>query len=159
MAIDKRQKRLKRLRMVQYDAFERVCEQLGITYTFPPEYYRRATRRWKAKKAFCIQVDFPSVSTNSCCLAFRRTGSICRTSIYRQASSGHVTLRLHRRLFILCVSSQVHKEVQKQKAAQRKQMKQSLAATNTYWTSKTQFKTKLICIIVKLVMILKFLIL
>lgn len=58
MAIDKRQKHLKRLRMVQYDAFERVCEQLGITYTFPPEYYRRATRRWQAKKAFCIQVDF-----------------------------------------------------------------------------------------------------
>ncbi|XP_019720874.1 small ribosomal subunit protein uS15m [Hippocampus comes] len=29
---------------------------LGITYTFPPEYYRRATRRWLAKKAFCLKV-------------------------------------------------------------------------------------------------------
>lgn len=90
--------------MVQYDAFERVCEQLGITYTFPPEYYRRATRRWQAKKAFCIQVDF---------------------------STDWRPLGLHRRSFILCVSCQVHKEVQKQKAEQRKQMKQSLASTNT----------------------------
>lgn len=56
MAIDRRKKLLKHLRLVQYDAFERVCEQLGITYTFPPEYYRRATRRWIAKKAFCIKV-------------------------------------------------------------------------------------------------------
>uniref|UniRef100_A0A3Q3VJ18 Small ribosomal subunit protein uS15m n=1 Tax=Mola mola TaxID=94237 RepID=A0A3Q3VJ18_MOLML len=56
MAIDRRKKLLKNLRLVRYDAFERVCEQLGITYTFPPEYYRRATRRWLAKKAFCIKV-------------------------------------------------------------------------------------------------------
>lgn len=56
MAIDQRKKLLKNLRLVRYDAFERVCEQLGITYTFPPEYYRRATRRWQAKKAFCIKV-------------------------------------------------------------------------------------------------------
>ncbi|CAK6964353.1 S ribosomal protein S15%2C mitochondrial [Scomber scombrus] len=56
MAIDKRKKLLKHLRLVRYDAFEKVCEQLGITYTFPPEYYRRATRRWLAKKAFCIKV-------------------------------------------------------------------------------------------------------
>lgn len=56
MAIDRRKKLLKNLRLVSYEAFEKVCEQLGITYTFPPEYYRRATRRWLAKKAFCIKV-------------------------------------------------------------------------------------------------------
>ncbi|XP_071760672.1 small ribosomal subunit protein uS15m [Centroberyx gerrardi] len=56
MAIDRRKKLLKNLRLVHYDAFENVCQQLGITYTFPPEYYRRATRRWLAKKAFCIKV-------------------------------------------------------------------------------------------------------
>ncbi|GAA6220388.1 28S ribosomal protein S15, mitochondrial [Lates japonicus] len=56
MDIDRRKKLLKRLRLVRYDAFEKVCEQLGITYTFPPEYYRRATRRWLAKKALCIKV-------------------------------------------------------------------------------------------------------
>ncbi|XP_034029957.1 28S ribosomal protein S15, mitochondrial [Thalassophryne amazonica] len=56
LAVDRRKKLLKKLRLVHYEAFEKVCEQLGITYTFPPEYYRRATRRWLAKKAFCIQV-------------------------------------------------------------------------------------------------------
>ncbi|XP_034554615.1 28S ribosomal protein S15, mitochondrial [Notolabrus celidotus] len=56
MAIDRRKKLLKNLRLVNYDSFEKVCEQLGITYTFPPEYYRRVTRRWLAKKAFCIKV-------------------------------------------------------------------------------------------------------
>ncbi|XP_029958568.1 small ribosomal subunit protein uS15m [Salarias fasciatus] len=56
MAIDKRKKLLKNLRLVRFDAFEKVCEELGITYTFPPEYYRRATRRWLAKKEFCIKV-------------------------------------------------------------------------------------------------------
>lgn len=56
MAIDKRKKILKQLRLVRYDAFEKVCEQLSITYAFPPEYYRRATRRWLAKKALCIKV-------------------------------------------------------------------------------------------------------
>ncbi|KAM3873054.1 small ribosomal subunit protein uS15m [Diretmus argenteus] len=56
MAIDTRKKLLKNLRLVRYDAFENVCQQLGITYTFPPEYYRRITRRWLAKKAFCIKV-------------------------------------------------------------------------------------------------------
>ncbi|XP_058502810.1 small ribosomal subunit protein uS15m [Solea solea] len=56
MAIDRRKKLLKNLRLVHYDAFERVCEQLGITYTFPPEYYRRVTRRWLVKKALCIKV-------------------------------------------------------------------------------------------------------
>lgn len=56
MAIDRRKKLLKNLRLVRFDTFERVCDQLGITYTFPPEYYRRATRRWLAKKEFCIKV-------------------------------------------------------------------------------------------------------
>ncbi|XP_029306522.1 small ribosomal subunit protein uS15m [Cottoperca gobio] len=56
MAIDRRKKLLKNLRLVNYHAFEKVCEQLGITYTFPPEYHRRVTRRWLAKKAFCIKV-------------------------------------------------------------------------------------------------------
>uniref|UniRef100_A0A8C8HF58 Small ribosomal subunit protein uS15m n=1 Tax=Oncorhynchus tshawytscha TaxID=74940 RepID=A0A8C8HF58_ONCTS len=56
MAIDRRKKLLKHLRVTRYDAFERVCQQLGITYTFPPEYYRHATRRWLAKKALCIKV-------------------------------------------------------------------------------------------------------
>ncbi|KAM8846251.1 small ribosomal subunit protein uS15m [Synchiropus picturatus] len=56
LAIDKRKKLLKNMRLVRYDTFERVCEQLGITYTFPPEYYRRATQRWVAKKAFCLKL-------------------------------------------------------------------------------------------------------
>lgn len=80
MSIDRRKKLLKNLRLVNYDSFEKVCEQLGITYTFPPEYYRRATRRWLAKKAFCIKV---------------------------------------------------FKEVQKQKAEQKLNMKQSLTSTDT----------------------------
>lgn len=56
MAIDQRTKLLKNLRLVNYDAFENVCQQLGITYTFPPEYYRRVTHRWVAKKALCVKV-------------------------------------------------------------------------------------------------------
>ncbi|XP_037532761.1 28S ribosomal protein S15, mitochondrial [Nematolebias whitei] len=56
MSIDKRKKLLKNLRLVRYEAFERVCEQLGITYTFPPEYYRRVTKRWLAKKELCKRV-------------------------------------------------------------------------------------------------------
>lgn len=56
MAIDRRKKLLKQLRLERYDAFERVCRELGITYTFPPEYYRKLTHRWLAKKAFCIKV-------------------------------------------------------------------------------------------------------
>ncbi|XP_041798789.1 28S ribosomal protein S15, mitochondrial [Chelmon rostratus] len=56
MAIDRRKKLLKNLRLVHYETFETVCQQLGITYTFPPEYHRRATRRWLAKKEFCIKV-------------------------------------------------------------------------------------------------------
>lgn len=56
MAIDRRKKLLKYLRRTRYDLFENVCKQLGITYTFPLEYYRKATRRWAAKKALCIKV-------------------------------------------------------------------------------------------------------
>ncbi|XP_053310628.1 28S ribosomal protein S15, mitochondrial [Spea bombifrons] len=56
MAIDKRKKLLKNLRLTHWEAFENVCTQLGIEYTFPPEYYRRATRRWLAKKALCLKV-------------------------------------------------------------------------------------------------------
>ncbi|XP_071992899.1 small ribosomal subunit protein uS15m isoform X2 [Engystomops pustulosus] len=56
MSIDRRKKMLKFLRRTRYDAYEHVCTQLGIEYTFPPEYYRRATKRWIAKKAFCLQV-------------------------------------------------------------------------------------------------------
>lgn len=56
MSIDSRKKKLKFLRRTRYDAFEKVCKELDITYTFPPEYYRRVTRRWLAKKAFCIKV-------------------------------------------------------------------------------------------------------
>lgn len=56
MAIDRRKKKLKVLRRTRYDSFEKVCQELGITYTFPPEYYRRVTRRWLAKKAFCNKV-------------------------------------------------------------------------------------------------------
>ncbi|XP_058603391.1 small ribosomal subunit protein uS15m isoform X2 [Onychostoma macrolepis] len=56
MAIDRRKKKLKVLRMTRYESFEKVCQELGITYTFPPEYYRRVTRRWLAKKAFCNKV-------------------------------------------------------------------------------------------------------
>ncbi|XP_028675072.1 28S ribosomal protein S15, mitochondrial [Erpetoichthys calabaricus] len=56
MAVDRRKKMLKNLRLTSYETFENVCQQLGIVYTFPPEYYRRVTRRWAAKKALCIKV-------------------------------------------------------------------------------------------------------
>nr|XP_005988835.1 PREDICTED: 28S ribosomal protein S15, mitochondrial isoform X2 [Latimeria chalumnae] len=56
MAIDKRKKMLKHLRQTRYAVFENVCQQLGIQYTFPPEYYRKVTKRWAAKKALCIKV-------------------------------------------------------------------------------------------------------
>lgn len=56
MAVDQRKKHLKRLRLVNYEAFQRVCSLLDISYSFPPEYYRPATRRWLAKKALCIKV-------------------------------------------------------------------------------------------------------
>ncbi|XP_053563101.1 28S ribosomal protein S15, mitochondrial [Bombina bombina] len=56
MAMDQRKKKLKFLRNTRFDAFEHVCTQLGIEYTFPPEYYRRVTRRWLVKKALCLKV-------------------------------------------------------------------------------------------------------
>ncbi|PIO40454.1 hypothetical protein AB205_0022680 [Aquarana catesbeiana] len=56
MSIDRRKKMLKELRLTRYDTFEHVCKQLNIEYTFPPEYYRRATKRWQAKKALCLKV-------------------------------------------------------------------------------------------------------
>ncbi|XP_067862478.1 small ribosomal subunit protein uS15m [Heptranchias perlo] len=56
LAIDRRKKLLKYLRRTRYEVFENVCTQLGIQYTFPPEYYRRVTQRWAAKKALCIRV-------------------------------------------------------------------------------------------------------
>ncbi|KAM8975506.1 small ribosomal subunit protein uS15m [Pelodytes ibericus] len=56
MLMDQRKKMLKNLRFTRYEAFEKVCTELGIEYTFPPQYYRRATRRWLAKKALCLKV-------------------------------------------------------------------------------------------------------
>nr|XP_006134318.1 28S ribosomal protein S15, mitochondrial [Pelodiscus sinensis] len=56
MAIDQRKKLLKYLRRTRYDIFERTCKVLGIEYMLPPPYCRRMTRRWVAKKAFCLKV-------------------------------------------------------------------------------------------------------
>lgn len=56
MAVDKRNRHLRILRSVNYEAFSRVCKQLDISYTFSPLYHRRITKRWLAKKALCIQV-------------------------------------------------------------------------------------------------------
>uniref|UniRef100_UPI0037E7174D small ribosomal subunit protein uS15m n=1 Tax=Semicossyphus pulcher TaxID=241346 RepID=UPI0037E7174D len=78
MAIDRRKKLLKNLRLVRYDSFEKVCEQLGLTYTFPPEYYRRATRRWLAKKAFCIKV-FKEVQKQKAELRLKMKQSLAST--------------------------------------------------------------------------------
>lgn len=55
-------------------------------------------------------------------------------------ASGSVMSRLHRRSFNLCVSSQVFKAVQKQKAEQRKKMKQNLSSKNTE-TTLSQWNT------------------
>ncbi|XP_017365264.1 28S ribosomal protein S15, mitochondrial isoform X1 [Cebus imitator] len=56
MSIDQRKKMLKNLRNTNYDVYEKVCKELGIEYTFPPLYYRRAHRRFVTKKALCIRV-------------------------------------------------------------------------------------------------------
>ncbi|PNJ89932.1 small ribosomal subunit protein uS15m [Pongo abelii] len=56
MSIDQRKKMLKNLRNTNYDVFEKICRGLGIEYTFPPLYYRRAHRRFVTKKALCIRV-------------------------------------------------------------------------------------------------------
>lgn len=56
LATDRRKKFLKNLRLVNYEAFENVCTQLDISYSFPPDYYRPITRRWLAKKDLCNRV-------------------------------------------------------------------------------------------------------
>ncbi|MFT7800559.1 28S ribosomal protein S15, mitochondrial-like [Arapaima gigas] len=56
MAIDRRKKHLKYLRRTRHDIFESVCQKLDITYSLPPPYYRRLTRRWRVKKALCTKV-------------------------------------------------------------------------------------------------------
>ncbi|KAF6110186.1 mitochondrial ribosomal protein S15 [Phyllostomus discolor] len=56
MSIDQRKKMLKNLRKTNYKVFEKTCKELGIEYTFPPLYYRKAHRRWVTKKALCIRV-------------------------------------------------------------------------------------------------------
>ncbi|KAH0631063.1 hypothetical protein JD844_005150 [Phrynosoma platyrhinos] len=56
MVIDQRKMLLKYLRNSRYDAFENTCKQLDIEYVPPPQYHRRPTRRWIAKKALCIKV-------------------------------------------------------------------------------------------------------
>lgn len=47
---------LKNLRKTNYKVFEKTCKDLGIEYIFPPMYYRKAHRRWVAKKALCLRV-------------------------------------------------------------------------------------------------------
>lgn len=101
MTIDSRKKKLKFLRRTRYDSFVKVCQELGITYTFPPEYYRRVTRRWLAKKAFCNKVTFSAPNKMSQC-----------------------SLQSSEFVFDLLFSStQVFKEVQKQKAAQSEKLR------------------------------------
>ncbi|XP_016075396.1 PREDICTED: 28S ribosomal protein S15, mitochondrial isoform X1 [Miniopterus natalensis] len=56
MSIDQRKKMLKNLRKTNYNVFEKTCKDLGIEYTFPPLYHRKAHRRWVTKKALCIRV-------------------------------------------------------------------------------------------------------
>ena len=82
MAIDSRKKMLKNLRITRYDTFERVCQDLDITYTFPPEYYRRITRRWLTKKALCIKVESSrphGIDTRSKCIKTIFTNDECMT--------------------------------------------------------------------------------
>ncbi|XP_036285847.1 28S ribosomal protein S15, mitochondrial-like [Pipistrellus kuhlii] len=55
-SIDQRQKMLKNLSKTNYKVFEKMCKDLGTECIFPPMYYRRAHRRWVAKKALCILV-------------------------------------------------------------------------------------------------------
>ncbi|XP_020839304.1 small ribosomal subunit protein uS15m isoform X2 [Phascolarctos cinereus] len=56
MTIDQRKKLLKKLRQTNFEMFEKICKELDIEYTFPPQYRRPAHRRFVAKKAFCIKV-------------------------------------------------------------------------------------------------------
>lgn len=75
MSIDQRKKMLKQLRNTNYDVFEKTCRELGIEYTFPPLYYRKAHRRFLAKKALCIQVHGQVLLTAAGLpLALGRTG-------------------------------------------------------------------------------------
>ncbi|KAM7064324.1 LOW QUALITY PROTEIN: small ribosomal subunit protein uS15m-like [Molossus nigricans] len=55
-SIDQRKKMLKNLRKTNYSVFEKICKELGIEYTFPPLYYRKAHRRLVTKKALCLRV-------------------------------------------------------------------------------------------------------
>lgn len=137
MAIDRRKKLLKNLRLVRYDAFQKVCEQLDITYSFPPLYYRRATHRWIAKKAFCLKVAKHHhslldlyVRLQETCRSLQLTHArcdLCVRACVRVTSQSHSAL--------VCVFSQVYKEVQKQKAEQqRMRLKQSSASRNTEMT-------------------------
>ncbi|XP_783063.3 28S ribosomal protein S15, mitochondrial [Strongylocentrotus purpuratus] len=50
-AIDRRRKMLKYLRKRNYERFERLLVELNLTWTPPPEFYRRKTRRSMEKKA------------------------------------------------------------------------------------------------------------
>lgn len=52
---------LKNLRETNYAVFEKICKELGIEYTFPPPYHRKAHRRWVTKKALCTQVCIRTV--------------------------------------------------------------------------------------------------
>ncbi|XP_063310682.1 small ribosomal subunit protein uS15m [Pelobates fuscus] len=79
MSMDRRKKLLKNLRLTHYDAFENVCKQLGIEYTFPPEYYRRATRRWLAKKALCLKVYQETKRLQAAGLLKKRKSSQAKT--------------------------------------------------------------------------------
>lgn len=105
MAIDRRKKKLKVLRRTRYDSFEKVCQELGITYTFPPEYYRRVTRRWLAKKAFCNKVMFSAQP--KCPNVFFCRFHGCFPAV----------------VYIAFSSLQVFQEVQKQKAEQREKQR------------------------------------
>ncbi|XP_071478132.1 small ribosomal subunit protein uS15m-like [Diadema antillarum] len=50
-AIDRRRKMLKYLRKQNYDRFQQVLEELNLSWSPPPEYYRRQTRRATEKRA------------------------------------------------------------------------------------------------------------
>ncbi|KAF0885164.1 small ribosomal subunit protein uS15m [Crocuta crocuta] len=56
MSIDQRNKMLKNLRKTNFGVFEKVCKELGLEYTIPPLYHRKAHNRLATKKALCIRV-------------------------------------------------------------------------------------------------------
>lgn len=141
MAIDRRKKLLKNLRLVRYDAFEKVCEQLGITYSFPPLYYRRATHRWMAKKAFCLKVASTTALCWTCMKGCRKCAGLSSSPIWGVicVCTCALTHAYHHSITLctLCVFCQVYNEVQKQKAEQRMRLKQSSASKNTESTKTT----------------------